>query len=325
MSAAYIEYVNAFKKKRYDPENVPIPEPKYQTVTREGGAWYTKWSTRRVILLFASTVALIFLAAVLTYVLIMRGKANHKAAMAKWRPAVGTSWQIQLNEPVSNPSYKAYVYDVDYFDNNKTTIELLHSMGRRVICHFSAGTYETWQSTDTATYQHSVLGNSVMGWGIERWIDIRQNSVKKIMADRILTAQQNGCDGIIPDNINGYLTDTGFNITVTESTAYVRYLAGLAHASKLSVGLINAPELINSTLDVIDFGMNEGCAASGTCSRYQPLIQAGKPVFHVEYATGTNSESLDKACNAAGTYAFSTLIKKAVLDEWSLECPVNSS
>lgn len=326
MSIAYIEYaqsaMNSLRKNRNHPD-VVVPEQKYQKVTREGGGWFSNWSTRRVIIASTSAIIMVLLAVGLTLGLIQRDKATK--SHTNWHPAVGTTWQIQLNAPVTDPSLRAYVYDVDYFDANTSTIANLHSMGRRVLCHFSAGTYETWQ-LDPDHFPPDVIGSSVIGWGIERWLDIRAESVRKIMANRITQAQKMGCDGVVPDNINGYsIENSGFNLTESDSIKFVRYMAGLAHPAGLAIGLVNAPEIVNKTIDVLDFGFNEGCVTDKNCEAYHPFIQAGKPVLHIEYTTGAVAEDLAKACDAANTFAFSTLLKDTKLDAWAMDCPLVNS
>ncbi|RDW68153.1 hypothetical protein BP6252_09549 [Coleophoma cylindrospora] len=326
MSVAYIEYaqnaMNSLRKNRNQPDAL-VPEQKYQKVTREGNGWFSNWSTRRVILVSASAIIMVLLAVGLTLGLLQRGRGTKQ--YTNWRPAVGTTWQIQLNSPVTDPSLRAYIYDVDYFDANASTIANLHSLGRRVLCHFSAGTYETWQP-DPDHFPPEVIGGSVIGWGIEHWLDIRADSVRKVMANRITQAQKMGCDGIVPDNVNVYsIENSGFNITESDGTKFVRYMAGLAHPAGLSIGLANSPEIVNSTIDVVDFGFNEACVANNNCEAYHPFIQAGKPVLHIEYTSGVLADDLTKACTAADTYSFSTLLKDPKLDAWAMDCPLNSS
>jgi hypothetical protein len=58
----------------------------------------------------------------------------------------------------------------------------------------------------------------------------------------------------------------------------------------MSMGLKNAEELLDSVLPYINFAVNEECASmanSEGCEPYSPLIRAGKPVFHIEYAKWT--------------------------------------
>ena len=238
-----------------------------------------------------------------------------------WRPAIGTTWQIQIDVPLTSINSQARVYDIDLFNNSADTISQLHHIGRRVICYFSAGTYEGWRP-DADLFDSSELGTPVPGFPDQRWLDIRSQRVRNIMAARVQLAVEKGCDGIDPDHVNGYsFTNTSFPLTVADGVSYVRYLARLAHGADIAVGLKNSPELINKTLDVLDWGINESCAKSNNCVQYQPFIQAGKPLFHIEYGDNGTVPVLKEACNAPGTHGFSTLIKKSELSYWSMICP----
>jgi hypothetical protein len=239
-----------------------------------------------------------------------------------WRPAIGSTWQIQQGAVDTLPTLRAQVYNIDLFDNNSTTIAALHELGRRVICSFSAGTLETWRP-DASTFEKTAIGSSVQGSQNQSWLDTRQQSVRQIMAARIKLARDSGCDGVDPNHIDGYSStySTGFPLTTNTAADYVQYLANAAHTLDIAVGLHNAPELINETLDVVDWQLNEGCVTDGVCGEYQSFVWAGKPVFHIEYATNASVAVLDQACNANGTKQFSTLIKKEQLDTWSVQCP----
>jgi hypothetical protein len=57
----------------------------------------------------------------------------------------------------------------------------------------------------------------------------------------------------------------------------------------MSTGLKNAIEIISSIQDNIQFAVNEECVAGGNCDGYDNLINAGKPVFHIEYVTHNSS------------------------------------
>jgi hypothetical protein len=66
-----------------------------------------------------------------------------------WQPAVGTKYQMILKGVVDpkvgtvQPS-DAPIYDIDLFYHPKSTIDWLHSQGKKVICYFSAGSAEDW-------------------------------------------------------------------------------------------------------------------------------------------------------------------------------------
>ena len=59
------------------------------------------------------------------------------------------------------------------------------------------------------------------------------------MEARMDSCQANGFDGIEPDNIDGFLNDTGFPLTYGDQLEYNIWLAEAAHARGLSIGLKN--------------------------------------------------------------------------------------
>src|SRR5690606_19748817 len=100
-----------------------------------------------------------------------------------WKPTPMTTWQWQLTGEL-NIAYDAEVYDIDLFDTDPSVIADLQAQDKKVICYFSAGSYEEWRS-DANDFNTSDLGNSLDGWPGERWLDIRSNNVRAIMANRI--------------------------------------------------------------------------------------------------------------------------------------------
>ncbi len=64
---------------------------------------------------------------------------------ADWyRPAVDVNAQIQL-QGTPNTSYGVELYVLDLFDTDTAVIDALHADGRKMICYFSAGTFENWR------------------------------------------------------------------------------------------------------------------------------------------------------------------------------------
>lgn len=127
-----------------------------------------------------------------------------------WQPAVNSTWQIVLKEPIkisadnktTDPDVE--IFDIDLFTNSNDTIRLLHDLGKKVICYFSGGSYEPYRP-DSAQFRSQDMGKSLDGWEDEKWIDIRSDSVRDIMAARIKLAKDKGCDAIDPDNVDGYV------------------------------------------------------------------------------------------------------------------------
>jgi len=84
---------------------------------------------------------------------------------------------------------EAKIYDIDLFDVSQDLINKLHNKGKIVICYFSAGSYESWRE-DSELFPQSVLGNPLQDWEGERWLDIRNESVREIMKKRLDLAVQ---------------------------------------------------------------------------------------------------------------------------------------
>jgi hypothetical protein len=120
-----------------------------------------------------------------------------------WQPAVGTSWQIMLSaEPNMQTTLKpdVPVWDLDLFDTDESTISQLHNLGKKVICYYSAGTYESGRP-DLSGLKRSDIGASLPDWPGEYYLDIRSPTVWKVMQGRIQLAAQKGCDAVDPDNM----------------------------------------------------------------------------------------------------------------------------
>lgn len=78
-----------------------------------------------------------------------------------YQPAVFATWHWQLSGAV-NTGYKVDMYDIDLFDSPVFLIQQLQSKNIKVICYFSAGSYEEWRS-DAGEFNASDLGNNLDG------------------------------------------------------------------------------------------------------------------------------------------------------------------
>lgn len=288
---------------------------------------WKRLSTRKRILLIGLLITAVGLAVGLG-VGVTKGKKSKSTTWQNartWKPAIENTWQIQLNGPLTTISTAAHNYDIDLFDNNRSTIDTLHSMNAKVICYFSAGTYEDWRP-DAKDFANASVGTNLAAWAGERWLDVRSKSVRKVMAARIKMAADKGCDGLDPDNVDGYShNNTGFPLTKKDAINYMKFLAGEAESNGLAIGLKNGADLASAVMHLMDWDINESCAVYNECDTYQPFIVAGRPVFHIEYVDGDVPVNLTTACNAPGTRGFSTLLKHQTLDAWFLACPLNTT
>ncbi len=227
-----------------------------------------------------------------------------------------SSWQWQLSGSV-NTSYTADVYDIDLFDSNTSLIASLHRSGKTVICYFSAGSYEEWRE-DAADFDAAVLGESLDGWSGERWLDIRHESLRSIMTNRLNIAVEKGCDGVEPDNVDGYVNSTGFALSGADQLAYNQFIAEEARRRGLLVGLKNDLDQIVALEPFFDFAVNEECHYYNECDALAPFIDASKPVFNAEYAqkyVDNIDGARDTLCAQSKTMQFHTLVLPLDLDD----------
>ena len=233
-----------------------------------------------------------------------------------YKPDVNSSWQWQLQGTL-NSSYDVEIYDIDLFDTNATTITDLKNSGKRVICYFSAGSYEDWRD-DAGSFDEELLGNTLDGWAGERWLDISNGALAQIMKNRLDLAVLKGCDGVEPDNMDGYDNDSGFALSYDDQLAYNRFIANEAHKRELSIGLKNDLNQINDLIAYYDFSVNEQCHVFSECDYLTPFIDTGKPVLNAEYAQeyvdNTNGER-DSMCSDARNRQFKTLVLPLELDD----------
>jgi hypothetical protein len=227
------------------------------------------------------------------------------SAAGMWRPKPNTRpWQFQLQGRI-DISIKAPVYEVDAFDVSAKTVRKLHSKGRKVICYFSAGSWENYRP-DKGRFPKSVLGKRYDGYPDERWLDIRRyRKFAKPLKARIRMCARKGFDGIEADNVAGYQNPTGFPLTASDQLEFNRWLARQSHRQGLSIGLKNDPSQARQLVGNFDFAVVEECFQYSECGRFKPFIRAGKAVFSVEYETPTA-----KFCGRAKKLRFSSIGKE---------------
>ena len=233
---------------------------------------------------------------------------------AKWVPTLADTWQWQLSGTI-NTSYTVTVYDIDLFDTPQTTFSLLKSRGTRVVCYFSGGSSENWRS-DFSRLLPADMGNALDGWAGERWLDTRSANVREIMKARLDLAKSRGCDGVEPDNVDGYTNSTGFPLTATTQLDYNRFLAREARARGLAIGLKNNVDQVVALEPDFDFAVNEQCNQYSECGAYAAFTRSGKPVFNAEYLSQWVSDATRRAslCAASKAANIRTLVLPLALD-----------
>ncbi|OCL15260.1 glycoside hydrolase family 114 protein [Glonium stellatum] len=247
-----------------------------------------------------------------------------------WQANVGSSWQIILSDVVdasNTVSPNVGIFDVDLFDTDASTISSLKNQGKKVICYFSAGSYEP-NRPDSSQFRQNDMGRTLDGWPDEKWLNLKSTNVKNIMAKRVKLAAQKGCNGIDPDNMDGYGNNNGLGLQASDSVNFMKYLAGIAKSSNVAIGLKNSLEIIPSVVGVVQFAVNEQCHQYNECGSYAPFTAAGKPVFNIEYPDSAPSVSVSqrrKLCGATGAAHLSTVMKTMDLNGWVQFCDASTA
>lgn len=248
-----------------------------------------------------------------------------------WQPKPMATWQWQLSTKINSPGFipvntsvEADVYDIDLFFTTQEDIDLLHSLGRKVICYFSAGTWEPWR-WDSMGFPNDTVGRSLDLWAGEKYLNVKNISLlAPTIESRLDLAVEKKCDAIEPDNVDAYLLDqevTGFDITEDDQVAYLKYLSAEAHKRFLSIGLKNTLGLVDKLVDDFDWVLSESCNLYGdkdaNCSNLIPFVEANKAVFGVEYFDNDlqpwELAYTPRFCDAMNQAGFSWIVKSMIL------------
>lgn len=234
---------------------------------------------------------------------------------AWYRPSVATTWQWQLQEEV-NTGYDVALYELDLFETPTSVITALQGSGRRVLCYFSAGSWEDFRP-DAAQFPSAVLGSIYSGFEDERWLDIRSPAVMTLMKARLDLAVTRGCDGVEADNVDGFDNATGFPLTATEQLVFNRTLYNEAHNRGLAVAMKNDLGQVAALIEYVDLHVNERCHELDECNLLDPFISQGKPVLNAEYLDlfVTDEGARDAMCALARSRGLRTLVLPEDLDD----------
>eukprot|EP01114_Cavostelium_apophysatum_P008176 TRINITY_DN204_c0_g1_i1.p1 TRINITY_DN204_c0_g1~~TRINITY_DN204_c0_g1_i1.p1 ORF type:complete len:288 (+),score=52.86 TRINITY_DN204_c0_g1_i1:106-969(+) len=237
---------------------------------------------------------------------------------AYWKPASKTTWHIQYTSvDTMELDLPVDAYNVDLLDTEASVIETLHTNGKKVICYFSAGSYEDWRE-DATDFPASVLGNDMDGWEGEKWLDIRLTEVlMPIMEHRMDIGAAKGCDAVDPDNVNGFENDSGFDLSGEDQLVYNKLISDAAHARNMSCSLKNDLNQIEDLVDFFDFQVNEQCHYFDECDLLMPFIEQNKAVFVLEY-----DKKPEDFCASSNDVGFTAQLKNLELDAYTYDCLV---
>jgi hypothetical protein len=232
------------------------------------------------------------------------------------RPSPLSSWQIQLSGTLDT-SLDVDVYVAD-FQTDESAIRRLHDAGRIVLCYFSAGTQEAFRP-DAARFPESALGAELPNYPDERFVDVRDDTVRAIMVDRVIAAGDAGCDGVHPSGLAAFSTSTGLDFDRSDQLDYNRWLASVVHARGLTLGLVDGDASLSQELaSDFDWTVVWSCLRAG-CPSATPFTAAGKAALLVEYGDETRAAEV---CPLAASLNLSAIIKRnANLDAFRVGCP----
>ncbi len=230
-------------------------------------------------------------------------------------PPQGSSWQWQLNGDI-NDEYDTFAYDIDLSTNSAEQIADLKQQGRFVICYFSAGSFESYRD-DAGAFFEEDLGNTLANFGQERWLNTRSNNVREIMKSRMESAVSKGCDAVEPDNMDGHINDSGFELTAEDTVDYSIFIAEYARSLGLYVGMKNNVGLAGQLQPYFDFAINESCYRFSECTKLSPFYNAKKAIFHVEYLSvaDVGDGKLDTVCAQTKPLGISTIVLPVALND----------
>lgn len=238
--------------------------------------------------------------------------ATPSAATGWWQPTAGNiPWQWELNHEINlnsaadmGTNSKTYagvsapnpiVYDIDGFNNTTADVTALHSLGKKAICYVEVGAAENYRP-DYSQFPASALGNAVLGYPYEKYVNINDSTVVSVIKNRINMCHQKGFDGVEPDIDDSYGFNTGFNLTLQDEVDYLTNLSNYAHSLGMAWGLKNGADsgspvaFLSAMVPHVDFVVAEGPFDQNTSQYFYPLFNnANKAFFDAEYSSAPNS------------------------------------
>jgi hypothetical protein len=217
---------------------------------------------------------------------------------------------------VLDPTVDADVFLLDPVATTAAQTAELRSRDRRLVCQVHVGSVVP-TDPDASRFPTAVRGAAARR-PQSRWLDVRQwDTLRPVLADRFRLCRGKGFGAVALADADGYVHRSGFPLGFDDQLLFNRRLAELARSLDLSPGLVNDVPQVAALAPDFDFAVNEECVRLGLCAKLLPFVEAGKPVFHVEY-TGSTTDF----CVTTVGYGFSSIRKDRELDAWRVSCPV---
>lgn len=212
----------------------------------------------------------------------------------------------------------AHIVTVDW-EVSAGDVARLRAGDAYVVCYVSVGAVEDYRP-DAGDFPERLIGATLPDWPDERYLDIRDlDALGPLWAARLDACADKDFDAVDPDNIDGYLNESGFPLTEDDAVAMALWLADAAHERGLAIGQKNAPELTPRLIDALDFAVTEECLSQGWCDEVASYVEAGKPVLAIEYVE--DGATLNRWCGEAEALGLSLLVTSLDLVGDGRHCP----
>ncbi|WP_236145876.1 endo alpha-1,4 polygalactosaminidase [Verrucosispora sp. SN26_14.1] len=225
-------------------------------------------------------------------------------------------WQWQLRGEL-DPEVPANVFVLDPVATTAAQTAVLRARDSRLVCQVHVGSVHP-DDPDSSRYPAEVRGATSTGTD-RTWLDVRRWDVlRPVLADRFRLCRGKGFGAVLLADADGYAQRSGFPLDFDHQLRFNRQVAALARTLDLSPGLLGALPQVAALAPDLDFAVDEECVRLARCEKLLPLVDAGKPVFHVEY-TGDTTDF----CVTSVGYGFASIRKHRTLDAWRLPCPAS--
>lgn len=241
--------------------------------------------------------------------------ASNGMAEKPYLPPADVRWLAELDGAV-DIDQDAQLFYLDAELQDAADLARLRADGRHYYCYLSGGSLESFRD-DVADFPTSVVGNALADYPRERWLDVRDSTVRALMSRRVTKLAELGCEGVPPSSLAVHAADTGFDLSVGDALDYARWLAERLHAAGMAAGLTGPTELTSELWPSFDFGLGIACVQDTACSEYAPFERAHKPVLHLELGDAEDAPGL---CNAAKALGFTALVSDPAFTGRCISC-----
>lgn len=174
------------------------------------------------------------------------------------------------------------VYETDWTTTTPVQVAAFHVSDAKAICQVNAGAFDPGRP-DASQFPAAALGNPAFpappGF---QWLDVRNTTIRGIIAARIQTCKQKGFDAADFTYVNGYANPSGFPLTAADQLNYNRWLATTAHSLGLAAGLNEDRAQIAALEPAFDFGAAIDAQFLGQAGDFATFVNANKAVFDTE-------------------------------------------